>query len=48
MISSEYPELIAMCDRFLIMRDGRVVDSVDADRIGSEVELELAVQGIAA
>ena len=47
-ISSEYPELIAMCDRFLIMRDGRVVDSVDADRVGSELELELAVQGIAA
>lgn len=47
-ISSEYPELIAMCDRFLIMRDGRVVDSIDADRITTEVELELAVQGIAA
>lgn len=47
-ISSEYPELIAMCDRFLIMRDGRVVDSIDAERIGSEVDLELAVQGLAA
>ncbi|WP_282947955.1 sugar ABC transporter ATP-binding protein [Cellulomonas endometrii] len=47
-ISSEYPELIAMCDRFLIMRDGRVVDSIDADRVTSEVELELAVQGLAA
>jgi ribose transport system ATP-binding protein len=47
-ISSEYPELIAMCDRFLIMRDGRIVESLDADRITSEVELELAVQGLAA
>lgn len=47
-ISSEYPELIAMCDRFLIMRDGRIVESIDADQVTSEVELELAVQGIAA
>jgi ribose transport system ATP-binding protein len=47
-ISSEFPELIAMCDRFLIMRDGRIVESIDADSIASEVELELAVQGIAA
>ncbi len=47
-ISSEYPELIAMCDRFLIMRDGAVVDSLDAAQVGSEVDLELAVQGIAA
>ncbi|MCB2177785.1 MAG: sugar ABC transporter ATP-binding protein [Actinomycetales bacterium] len=47
-ISSEYPELIAMCDRFLIMRAGRIVDSVDADSIRTEVDLELAVQGLAA
>ncbi|MDO8105579.1 sugar ABC transporter ATP-binding protein [Isoptericola sp. b441] len=47
-ISSEYPELIAMCDRFLIMRAGRIVDSIDADSIQTEVDLELAVQGLAA
>ncbi|NKY24000.1 sugar ABC transporter ATP-binding protein [Cellulomonas denverensis] len=47
-ISSEFPELIAMCDRFLIMRDGVVVDSLDAAEVASEVELELAVQGLAA
>lgn len=47
-ISSEYPELIAMCDRFLIMRDGAVVDSLDASQVSSEVDLELAVQGLAA
>jgi ribose transport system ATP-binding protein len=46
-ISSEFPELIAMCDRFLVMRDGAVVDSLDASAIGSEVDLELAVQGLA-
>jgi ribose transport system ATP-binding protein len=47
-ISSEYPELVAMCDRFLIMRDGVVVDSLEADQVTSEVDLELAVQGLAA
>ncbi|MFV0429751.1 MAG: sugar ABC transporter ATP-binding protein [Arachnia sp.] len=47
-ISSEYPELIAMCDRFLIMRDGRVVESINAADIASEVDLEMAVQGLAA
>ncbi len=47
-ISSEYPELIAMCDRFLIMRGGVIVDSLDAAQVGSEVDLELAVQGLAA
>jgi ribose transport system ATP-binding protein len=47
-ISSEYPELIAMCDRFLIMRDGVVVDSLDASQVSSEVDLELAVQGLVA
>ena len=48
MVSSEFPELIAMCDRFLVMRNGRIVDSIDADRISSEGDLELAVQGLAA
>ena len=47
-ISSEFPELIAMCDRFLIMRDGTVVESIPASAISSEVDLELAVQGLAA
>lgn len=47
-ISSEYPELIAMCDRYLIMRDGAIVGSLGADQVASEVDLELAVQGIAA
>lgn len=47
-ISSEYPELIAMCDRYLIMRDGRIVQSLDAEQVRSEVDLELAVQGLAA
>lgn len=47
-ISSEFPELIAMCDRFLIMRGGAIVESLDAAAATSEVDLELAVQGLAA
>ncbi|MDA8440348.1 MAG: sugar ABC transporter ATP-binding protein [Propionibacterium sp.] len=47
-ISSEFPELIAMCDRFLIMRGGRVTGSLDAAEVASDLDLELAVQGIAA
>lgn len=47
-ISSEFPELIAMCDRFLVMRNGRIVDSIDAEQIASEEDLELAVQGLVA
>ncbi|WP_234989293.1 sugar ABC transporter ATP-binding protein [Demequina sp. NBRC 110052] len=45
-ISSEYPELIAMCDRYLVVREGRIVNSIGAEMINSEVDLELAVQGI--
>lgn len=45
-ISSEFPELIAMCSRYLIVRRGRIEESIGADMIKSEVDLELAVQGI--
>lgn len=45
-ISSEFPELIAMCSRYLIVRRGRIVESIGADMINSEVDLELAVQEI--
>ncbi len=47
-ISSEYPELLAMCDRCLIMRAGTIVRSLSGDQVRSEVDLELAVQGLAA
>lgn len=46
--SSEYQELITMCDRYLIVRDGRIADSVSATEITTEVDLELAVQGVGA
>lgn len=47
-ISSELPELLAACDRFLVMRDGRVERELRRDEIASEAALHQAVQGVAA
>ncbi len=44
-ISSEFPELLAVCDRVLVLRDGAVESSVERDQIADEDELHLAVQG---
>ena len=47
LISSEYAELLAVCDRILVLRDG-VTEEI-ADVIGMDEELlQLAVQGVAA
>ncbi|WP_432561823.1 sugar ABC transporter ATP-binding protein [Kineococcus sp. SYSU DK003] len=46
-ISSEYPELLAVSDRVLIIRDGTVTDEYPRDAIADEEFLELAVQGVA-
>ena len=45
-ISSEYPELLAVSDRILIIRDGHVVDEYAREAIADEEFLELAVQGV--
>lgn len=45
-ISSEYPELLAMCDRLLIMRDFTIVREVDRSTVTDEQALELEVQGV--
>jgi len=45
-ISSEFPELLAVCDRVLVFRDGAVVQSLDRRDIPDEESLHLAVQGI--
>ncbi|WP_179756307.1 ATP-binding cassette domain-containing protein [Kineococcus aurantiacus] len=45
-ISSEYPELLAVSDRVLIVRDGTVVAEHPRDAIADEEFLELAVQGV--
>ncbi len=44
LVSSEFQELIAVCDRILVMRDGRVVDDVDPAAV-DETDLILAAGG---
>lgn len=44
LISSEFEELIAICDRILVMRDGRVVAEVDPGAV-SETDIILAAGG---
>ncbi len=45
-ISSELPELLAVSDRILILRDGQVVQEVDRRAIHQEEELHHAIQGV--
>jgi ribose transport system ATP-binding protein len=45
-ISSELPELLAVSDRVLILRDGRVERELDRREIESEEQLHHAVQGV--
>ena len=48
MISSELPELLAVSDRLLILRDGHVELEIDRSRIKREEDLHHAVQGVSA
>jgi len=45
-ISSEYPELLAVSDRIIILRDGAVASEVPRSDIADEEALQLAVQGV--
>jgi ribose transport system ATP-binding protein len=45
-ISSEFPELLAVCDRIVVLRDGTVSTSIDRETVADEETLHLAVQGI--
>lgn len=45
-ISSEYPELLAMSDRLLLMRESTVERELTASETTDEQALELAVQGV--
>jgi ribose transport system ATP-binding protein len=45
-ISSEYPELLAVSDRVLVIRDGSVVNDIPRRDIDDEESLQLAVQGV--
>ena len=45
-ISSEYPELLAVSDRVLILRDGSITSELHRSEIADEEALQLAVQGV--
>ncbi|MGW3984560.1 sugar ABC transporter ATP-binding protein [Streptomyces mirabilis] len=45
-ISSEYPELLAVSDRVLVLRDGRIARDLPRHDIPDEESLQLAVQGV--
>src|SRR6185503_8444613 len=44
--SSEYPELLAVSDRVVVLKDGAVLTVLDRGAIADEESLQLAVQGI--
>ncbi|HEV7604905.1 MAG TPA: sugar ABC transporter ATP-binding protein [Candidatus Limnocylindrales bacterium] len=46
LISSELPELLAVSDRILILRDGRVEGEIDRGTIHREEDLHHAIQGV--
>lgn len=45
MFSSELPELIGICDRILVMREGRMVGILEGEDITQEQIMNLSVQG---
>jgi ribose transport system ATP-binding protein len=45
MISSEIPELVALCDRVLVLYRGRIAGELDEGRMGQEAILSLAMRG---
>jgi ABC-type sugar transport system ATPase subunit len=42
-VSSELPELLGLCDRILVMREGRIVDEVARDGFSEERLLAAAM-----
>jgi ribose transport system ATP-binding protein len=45
-ISSEYPELLAVSDRILVLKDGSIIRDIPRSEIADEEYLQLAVQGV--
>ncbi len=45
-VSSELPELLGVCDRILIVKNGEVTDSLERYEIRDEDHLQLMLQGI--
>jgi ribose transport system ATP-binding protein len=46
LISSELPELLGVCDRILIIKNGEIRDALERHEIRDEDHLQLIVQGI--
>jgi ribose transport system ATP-binding protein len=45
MVSSEFPELLGMADRIVVMRAGRVVGEISGSEANQEKILEYATSG---
>ena len=45
LISSEFPELLGMCDRILVLREGRTVSILDGEHADEKTILELIFRG---
>ena len=43
-VSSELPELIGMCDRIYVMKEGRIAGCIDRDEFSQEAIMSMAVQ----
>jgi ribose transport system ATP-binding protein len=46
MVSSDMPELIAMCDRVVVMRQGRVVGEIGREDLSEEAVLTYSIGGV--
>ena len=46
LISSELPELLGVCDRILILKDGLIRENIERSEIKDEDHLQIIVQGI--
>ena len=47
MVSSELPEILAVCDRVAVFRAGRIVEFVESHMASEEALLKLAIGEIA-
>jgi len=45
MVSSELPEILAVCDRIAVFRAGRIVRILEGNSASEEQILELAISG---
>jgi ABC-type sugar transport system ATPase subunit len=44
-ISSEFPELVAICNRVIVMREGHLIDELDGDAITETAVIERCYAG---